>query len=70
MKYRLLRDPIFFLICLAFLGFLTVSLAITWWLFGDLLLLVLAVLSLPPAFWLFYVREQALAETRKKQPRR
>lgn len=56
---RLRRDPIFFGLWLLVLGFSTWALAITWRLMGDPVLLGLTLASLVPAFYLFYLREQA-----------
>ncbi len=60
-------DPFLFGMMLALLGLVTVSLAITGRLFGDPALIGLAVLSVPPAFWLFYKRGRALAGGRPPQ---
>ncbi len=68
MRQRLHRDPYFFACCVAFFGFVTICLAVTWRLFGDPVLLALAIASVGPAFWLFYAREKAALET--KQGRR
>ncbi len=58
---RLRHDPFLFVLCLACLGFTTCALALTWWLLGGLLPIALAVLSLLPAFYLFYIRDSATA---------
>ena len=58
------RDPFLFGMALALLSFVTVSLAVTGRLFGDPALLGLAILSVLPAFWLFYQRDRALASGR------
>lgn len=65
------RDPFLFGMALLLLGFVTVTLAITGRLFGDPTLIGLAVLSVAPAFWLFYRRGQATATTPpSERPRR
>lgn len=55
------RDPFLFGMALAVLGFITITLAVTGRLFGDPTLIGLAVVSVLPAFWLFYRRGQATA---------
>lgn len=54
---RLRRDPFLFALCLGFLAFTTWALAVSWRLLGDSVLLVLAVVSTLPAFYLFYLRD-------------
>ena len=56
-----MRDPLLFGMALTLLGIVTVSLAVTGRLFGDPALIGLAVISVAPAFWLFYQRGRALA---------
>lgn len=58
------RDPFLFLLALVTLACTTLALAISGRLFGDPALIGLAVLSVLPAFWLFYQRERALASHR------
>ncbi len=43
---------------IALLAFTTWSLAVSWKLFGDPVLLVLTIGSLVPAFYLFYLRDR------------
>ncbi|HEY8475588.1 MAG TPA: hypothetical protein VIN09_01820 [Chloroflexota bacterium] len=54
-----LHDPFLFGMALATTGFLTFCLAVTWLLFGGALLLALTVLSVVPAFVLFYLRDRS-----------
>ena len=56
-----MRDPYLFTLSLTALAFITVALAITGRLFGDPALIGLAVVSIFPAFWLFYQRERVMA---------
>ncbi len=56
-RERLKRDRFLFALSLSFLAFTTWALAITWKLVGDPLLLVLTILSVVPAFYLFYLRD-------------
>lgn len=56
-RARIRRDPFLFALCVGFLGFTTSALAVSWRLLGDPLLLALTVLSLVPAFYLFYLRD-------------
>ena len=58
------RDPFLFGMALVFLGLVTVVLAVTGRLFSDPALLGLAVVSVVPAFWLFYQRSRALGSGR------
>jgi short subunit fatty acids transporter len=62
-------DPFLFTLALTFLGFVTVVLAVTGRLRDEPALLVLAVVSVVPAFWLFYQRAQALAPRAPRAPR-
>jgi hypothetical protein len=57
-------DRFLFGMMLTLLGLVTVTLAITGRLFGDPALIGLAVLTVPPAFWLFYQRGRSLAGER------
>jgi hypothetical protein len=54
---RLRRDPLLFIACLAGLAFLTWACAMTWWLTGATASLALALVSVAPAFYLFYLRD-------------
>lgn len=56
-RHKLRRDPFLFGLCLLFLVFTTSAFAVGWRLFGDPMLLVLAVACVPPAFVLFYLRD-------------
>ena len=58
---RLRRDPFLFALCLGFLAFTTWALAVSWRLLGDPSLLALAVISVLPAFYLFYLRDSSPA---------
>ena len=58
---RLRRDPFLFALCLGFLAFTTWALAVSWRLLGDPSLLALTVLSVVPAFYLFYLRDSSTA---------
>lgn len=53
------RDPFLFGMALAFLSSITIILAVAGRMFGDPALVVLTVVSVVPAFWLFYQREKA-----------
>ncbi|HYU18301.1 MAG TPA: hypothetical protein VEQ11_06355 [Chloroflexota bacterium] len=65
------RDPFLFGMALILLAFVTVTLAVTGRVFGDPALIGLAVVSVAPAFWLFYQRGQAMAGRQPNQrPRR
>ena len=55
------RDPFLFSLALLSLALVTIALAVTGRLFGDPALIGLAVLSIGPAFWLFYQRERSRA---------
>ena len=46
-----------FTLCLVGLGSLTSAFAVAWWVMGGLVLLSLAVISVAPAFYLFYLRD-------------
>jgi hypothetical protein len=56
-RERLRRDRFLFLTCLALLGFMTWAFALTWWVTGTVALLALALASIAPAFYLFYLRD-------------
>ena len=64
------RNPFLFTLALAFLGFVTVVLAVTGRVRDEPALLALAVVSVIPAFWLFYQRSQALADGAPRERRR
>ncbi|MFN8522541.1 MAG: hypothetical protein U0821_05480 [Chloroflexota bacterium] len=53
-------DPVLFGLVLISLGFITVALAITGRLLGDVTLMLVAGASVVPAFFLFYRRSRAL----------
>jgi hypothetical protein len=57
LRERLKRDPFLFLMCLGALALLTAAFALTWWVTGGILALALALASLLPAFFLFYLRD-------------
>lgn len=57
LRERLKRDPFLFLMCLGALALLTAAFALTWWITGGVLALALALASLLPAFFLFYLRD-------------
>lgn len=67
-----MRDPFLFGLALLSLALVTIALAVTGRLFGDLALIGLAVASTLPAFWLFYQRERARLPDRRsgRPPRR
>jgi hypothetical protein len=54
---RLRRDPFLFLLCLGALAFVTWALALTWWVTGGVVPLALALASIAPALFLFYLRD-------------
>jgi hypothetical protein len=51
------RDPFLFVLCLGGLAFITWAFALTWWVTGGLIPLALALASLAPALFLFYLRD-------------
>jgi hypothetical protein len=57
LRDRLKRDPFLFLLCLCALAFMTWAFALTWWVTGGLVPLALALVSLAPALFLFYLRD-------------
>ena len=59
MRERLRRDRLLFVLCLAGLAFLTWAFAMTWWVTGAAAPLALALVSVAPAFYLFYLRDAA-----------
>jgi hypothetical protein len=44
-------------LCLVALGFVTWAFALAWWVMGGLIPLGLAIVSVAPAFYLFYLRD-------------
>ena len=64
------RDPLLFALALTFLGSITVVLAVTGRVREEPAFIALAVVSVVPAFWLFYQRSQALAERAARGRRR
>ena len=54
---RLRRDPFLFVLCLGALAFVTWAFALTWWVTGGFIPLALALVSVAPAFFLFYLRD-------------
>jgi hypothetical protein len=57
LRDRLRRDPFLFVLCLAALAFITWAFALTWWVTGGLVPLALALASIAPALFLFYLRD-------------
>jgi hypothetical protein len=60
-RERLQKDRILFAMCLGFLAFTTWALAVSWMLLSEPSLLILALVSLAPAFYLFYLRDAVKA---------
>jgi len=56
-RERLRRDPFLFILCLAALAFVTWAFALTWWVTGAVIPLAVALASLGPAIFLFYLRD-------------
>ena len=56
-RERLRRDPFLFVLCLGALAFITWAFALTWWVTGGVIPLALALVSVAPAFFLFYLRD-------------
>ncbi len=56
-RERLRRDPFLFVLCLGALAFITWAFALTWWVTGGLLPLAIALVSVAPALFLFYLRD-------------
>lgn len=54
---RLRRDPFLFVLSLGALAFITWAFALTWWVTGGMIPLALALASVAPAFFLFYLRD-------------
>ena len=57
LRDRLRRDHFLFTLCLVGLGVVTWACALVWWVVGGLLPLALAVASVGPAMYLFYLRD-------------
>ena len=57
LRDRLRRDPFLFVLCLAALAFITWAFALTWWVTGGVLALAVALASVAPAVFLFYLRD-------------
>ncbi len=64
------RDPVLFALALAFLGSVTVVLAVAGRVREEPSLTVLAVVSVVPAFWLFHQRSRALGDRPPRDRRR
>ncbi len=56
-RERLRRDPFLFMLCLGALAFVTWAFALTWWVTGGVVPLALALASVAPALFLFYLRD-------------
>ena len=56
-----MRDRFLFTVMLASLAVVTIALAVTGRVLGDLALIGLAVVSTVPAFWLFYQRQRVMS---------
>jgi hypothetical protein len=56
-RERLRRDRFLFLMCLSLLGFVTWAFALTWWVTGAVGALAVALVSVAPAVYLFYLRD-------------
>ncbi len=56
-RARLRRDPFLFLLSLGALAFVTWAFALTWWVTVSVVPLALALASIAPAFFLFYLRD-------------
>jgi hypothetical protein len=57
LRDRLKRDPFLFVLCLGAVAFITWAFALTWWVTGGTIPLALALVSVAPAFFLFYLRD-------------
>jgi hypothetical protein len=62
-RERIRRDPFLFALCLGFMAFTTWSLAVSWRLLNEPVLLALTVSTIPPAFYLFYLRDGPAPKT-------
>ena len=58
-RERLRRDRFLFVSCLALLAFITWAFALTWWVTGAVAPLAVALFSVAPALYLFYLRDSA-----------
>jgi hypothetical protein len=56
-RQRLKRDRFLFVMCLGALALLTAAFALSWWMMGGILPLVLALVSVAAACGLFYLRD-------------
>jgi hypothetical protein len=56
-RQRLKHDRFLFMLCLGVLGLLTAAFALTWWVTNSVVPLALALASVVPAFFLFYLRD-------------
>ena len=56
-RERLRRDPFLFMLSLGGLAFVTWAFALTWWVTGGVVPLALALVSVAPAIFLFYLRD-------------
>ncbi|HET6315415.1 MAG TPA: hypothetical protein VFG86_03075, partial [Chloroflexota bacterium] len=56
-RARLRKDSVLFAMCVAFLGFVTWACALTWWVTGAIRPLAVAVASVLPSLYLFYLRD-------------
>jgi uncharacterized membrane protein len=56
-RERLRQDRALFMLCLAALAFGTWAFALTWWVTGDLIPLLVALVFVAPALVLFYLRD-------------
>jgi hypothetical protein len=56
-RERLRRDPFLFILCLSGLAFVSWAGAMTWWVTGATAPLAVALASVAPAFYLFYLRD-------------
>jgi hypothetical protein len=56
-RERLRHDPFLFVLCLGALAFITWAFALTWWVTGGVIPLALALVSVAPALFLFYLRD-------------
>lgn len=57
LRERIRRDNFLFALCLVGVSVLTWAFALVWWIIGGVLPLALAVASVAPAVYLFYLRD-------------
>jgi hypothetical protein len=57
LRDRLKRDHFLFFLCLAILAFTSWAFALTWWVTGEIVPLVVAAAAVAPAIGLFYLRD-------------